>query len=294
MRRSLAAACAMLILVCSSSAPVAVADSVTAPPPVTGRWTASAEYSSPLAETMRGAARLRQTLTSTLRKRSSRIEFAVAAIDHVTGVTYAFHVGAAFETASIVKMDILAALLLRAQDAGRDLTAAQRSLADDMIRSSDNDAATALWWTIGGAAGLARANKRLGLTETRPGRDGWWGLTTTTVADQIRLVDAIADPDGPLDDDSRAYLLALMRGVDPDQDWGVSAGALPGETVALKNGWMPRSNQDGRWTVNSVGWVTGGGTDLAVAVLSRGHTSSAAGIAFVEEIARLVRHAVSP
>jgi len=293
MCRSLAAACAMLILVCSSSAPVAVAGSV-GPPPATGRWTASAEYSAPLAETMRGAARLRQALTRTLRTRSSRIEFAVAAIDHVTGVTYTFHAGEAFETASVVKMGILAALLLRAQDAGRDLTAAQQSLADDMIRSSDNEAASTLWWTIGGASGLARANKRLGLTETSPGQDGWWGLTTTTVADQIRLVDSIADPDGPLDDDSREFILALMRGVDHDQDWGVSAGALPGETVALKNGWMPRSDQDGRWTVNSVGWVTGGGTDLAVAVLSRGHASSAAGIAFVEEIARLVRRAVSP
>jgi hypothetical protein len=57
---------------------------------------------------------------------------------------------------------------------------------------------------------------------------------------------------------------------------------------------MPRSNQDGRWTVNSVGWITGGGTDLTMAVMSRGHASSAAGIAFVEEIARLVRQAVSP
>jgi hypothetical protein len=294
MRRPLAAACAALVLVCSSSTPGAAAGAVAATPPATGRWTASAEHSTPLAETMRGTARLRQALTSTLRKRSSQIKFSVAAIDHVTGATYTFRAGEAFETASIVKVDILAALLLRAQDAGRDLTAAQRSLADDMIRYSDNEAASALWWTIGGAAGLARANKRLGLTETSPGQDGWWGLTTTTVADQIRLVDAIADPDGPLDDDSREYILALMRGVDPDQDWGVSAGALPGETAALKNGWMPRSNQDGRWTVNSVGWVTGGGTDLTVAVLSRGHASSAAGIAFVEEVARLVRQVVSP
>ena len=147
-------------------------------PPATGRWTAGALHSTPLAETMRGAARLRQALTSALRKRSSRIEFAVAATDHVTGATYAFHASEAFETASVVKVDILAALLLRAQDAGRGLTAAERSLAGDMIRYSDNDAASALWWTIGGAAGLARANKRLGLTET-PSRTAG-GVSPTT------------------------------------------------------------------------------------------------------------------
>jgi hypothetical protein len=293
MRRPLAAVCAVLVLACSSSAPAAAAGSVATPPP-TGQSTASAESSAPLAATMRSTARQRQALTSTLQKRSSQTKFAVAAVDHVTGVTYTFHGGEPFETASVVKVDILAALLLQAQDAGRDLTAAQRSLADDMIRYSDNDAASALWWTIGGAAGLARADRRFGLTETSPGQDGWWGLTTTTVVDRIRLIDTIADPTGPLDDDSRQYILNLMRHVAPDQDWGVSAGALPGETTVLKNGWMPRSSQDGRWTVNSVGRVTGAGTDLTVAVMSRGHAGSAAGIAFVEEIARLVRQAVSP
>jgi hypothetical protein len=294
MRRSFAAACAVLVLACSSSTPSASAGSIAAPRPSTGRWSASAESSAPLAETVRSATRLRQALTSALRKRSSHADFAVAAVDHVTGATYTFHVGEAFETASVVKVDILAALLLQAQDAGRDLTSAERSWAGDMIRYSDNAAATALWWVIGGADGLAQANSRLGLTETSPGQDGWWGLTTTTVADRIRLVDAITDPEGPLDDDARTFILGLMRGVDVDQDWGVSAGARPGETTALKNGWMPRSNQDGRWTVNSMGWITGEGTDLTVVVMSRGHASSAAGIAFVEEIARLVRRVVSP
>ena len=183
------------------------------------------------------------------------------------------------------KVDILAALLLQAQDAGRDLTAAERSLADDMIRSSDNDAASALWWTHRrrGRTGPGQQAPRPDRDQPRPGGGGvsprrrWrtW----------IRLVDAIADPDGPLDRRLPEFILALMRGVDPDQDWGVSAAALPAETIALKNGWMPRSNQDGRWTVNSVGWITGGGTDLTVAVMSRGHpASSNAGIAFVEHI----------
>ncbi len=76
-------------------------------------------------------------------------------------------------TASVVKVDILTALLLAARDAGRDLTAAERAHAEAMIVRSDNDAATALWRVVGRAAGLDAANARLGLTRTVA--DARWG-----------------------------------------------------------------------------------------------------------------------
>ncbi|WP_371128091.1 hypothetical protein [Streptomyces sp. 2131.1] len=59
---------------------------------------------------------------------------------------------ATYATASIVKVDILAALLLRAQDEGRALTADERSRAAAMIEKSDNDSATVLLAAVGGAA----------------------------------------------------------------------------------------------------------------------------------------------
>ncbi len=34
-------------------------------------------------------------------------------------------------------------------------------------------------------------------------------------------------------------MLGLMEAVTPSQAWGVSAGAAPATTVALKNGWLP-------------------------------------------------------
>ncbi|MGN5377662.1 serine hydrolase [Streptomyces lasalocidi] len=88
----------------------------------------------------------------------------------------------AYDTASIVKVDILAAVLLQAQDAGRELTAQERAHAEPMIKQSDNAAADALWRQIGQADGLAAANKRLGLTSTTSGPGGRWGLTWTTAA----------------------------------------------------------------------------------------------------------------
>ncbi|MEV4824621.1 hypothetical protein [Micromonospora sp. NPDC049274] len=97
---------------------------------------------------------------------------AVAALDRQG--TAAVTVGAKrFETASIVKVNILAALLLRQNPPGRALRADTRRLAEAMIVSSDNDAAVALWQRIGGSRGLASANRALGLRETRP--SSHWG-----------------------------------------------------------------------------------------------------------------------
>lgn len=215
-------------------------------------------------------------------------DFAVAVQNHQSGVSYSFGADEPFETASVVKVEILAALLLQAREEGRPLTADERNLAQTMIQQSDNAAATALWSKIGGAGGLNDAAATLGLTETVPGANGWWGWTTTTVSDQIKLLEVIADPTGPLGD-SGQVILDLMGHVADDQDWGVSAASGPGESTALKNGWMTRENQGGRWTVNSVGRITGAGTDLTMAVMTRGHTSLSQGIAFVEKVAQLTR-----
>jgi len=210
---------------------------------------------------------------------------AVSAVAHRTGRSYSYQGNLPFQTASVVKVQIVAALLLQAQRAGRGLTGAERALAEAMITASDNAAGSALWRAVGDVAGMADADARLGLADTRPGADGWWGLTMTTADDQARLLTAIADPGGPLRHELSAYVLDLMARVAPDQAWGVSAAAAAGEPVAVKNGWMPRDDQGGRWTVNSVGRVG----EVTLAVLSEGHANLRAGIDVVEEIARNVR-----
>jgi hypothetical protein len=197
-----------------------------------------------------------------------------------------------YDTASIVKVDILAALLLRAQDAGRPLSGAERDLAGPMIRRSDNAAADALWRRIGRAPGLAAANERLGLTSTTGGPGGKWGLTRTTASDQVRLLRAVFGPGGTvrrgsggLDAGSRAYVRTLMSRVEPGQVWGVSAAGGAHARPVLKNGWLRRT-ATGRWDVNSVGEVSAGGHRYLVAVLSDGNASMGAGISLVERTAR--------
>ncbi|MGW2896529.1 serine hydrolase [Streptomyces sp. NPDC001212] len=195
---------------------------------------------------------------------------------------------AVFDTASIVKVGILAALLLRAQDAGRRLTARERTYAAAMIGHSDNDAASALWRVIGGADGLDAANERFGLTETTGGDGPLWGLTRTTAADQLVLLRQVFGGAGAerseLGEASRTYLQGLMGRIAPGQDWGVSAAA-DGSGWALKNGWLPRG-ATGLWVVNSIGRVTAGGDDYLVAALSSGNRTKEQGIALVEAAAR--------
>lgn len=195
-----------------------------------------------------------------------------------------------FDTASIVKVNVLAALLLDTQDSGRELTGRERTLAQAMIQHSDNEATTVLWSTIGGAAGLDAANRRLGLTATRGGADGHWGLTQTTSRDQLALLRAIFDNGSALGPPARAYLSKLMTSVAAGQRWGISAAA--DGRFALKNGWLPRSTT-GLWDVNSIGQVTTGGHRYLVAVVSAGHHSKRDGIATVESAARAAVAVVS-
>ncbi|MFE4253963.1 serine hydrolase [Streptomyces sp. NPDC056910] len=232
----------------------------------------------------------------------ARVSVAVAALDGATD-SAVYDGTSAFDTASIVKVDILAALLLRAQDAGRELTPQEHAYATAMIENSDNASAMALWEAIGGADGLDAANQTLGLTGTRAGAGGEWGLTQTTAEDQLTLLRAVfgtesakgaenADgaegaegADSGLSEASRAYVAGLMGRIASDQRWGVSAAADSASVCALKNGWLPRS-ATGLWDINSVGRVSVGGKRYLVSVLSDGNTTKGAGVALVEGAAK--------
>ncbi|MFG2881227.1 serine hydrolase [Streptomyces sp. NPDC048297] len=224
-------------------------------------------------------------------KGKQRVTAAVLDLDGAGRTPRVYGDNTPYDTASIVKVDILATALLQAQDSGHPLTARERAQAEDMIKHSDNAAANALWKKIGRAPGLEAANKRLGLTATQGGPGPKWGLTRTTVSDQIRLLRAVFDSGpttrtatGPaLDQASRTYLRTLMSRIAPEQSWGVSAADDAG--WALKNGWLQRNTTD-LWDVNSVGRITKGGHHYLVAVLSDGSKSMPEGVALVERAAR--------
>ncbi|MBO1331742.1 serine hydrolase [Streptomyces sp. VRA16 Mangrove soil] len=216
--------------------------------------------------------------------------FSVAVLDVENGTSAAYasgSAGATYDTASIVKVDILATLLLQAQDDGRSLTAQEKTYATAMIENSDNASTTALWDIIGRADGLDAANERLGLTGTTGGGGPLWGLTQTTATDQLALLQQVFaaddDADAVLDADARTYVQGLMGNVEADQQWGISAAGDDG--LAIKNGWLRRSTT-GLWDINSVGRVTVEGKQYLVAVVSDGSATQQDGIDLVEAVAK--------
>lgn len=213
-------------------------------------------------------------------------DFSVGVLDQDNGVTASYNGAQTYDTASIVKADILAVLLLRAQQRGTPLTDDEDEAATRMIENSDNDSATTLWDDVGGASGMSTTNVTFGLKDTVPGTDGYWGLTTTTVTDQLAVLTALTSDESPLDATSRAYALDLMHQIETDQAWGVSAAADPGTTPALKNGWLPVDDDNDLWVINSIGQVTCGGHNYLVAVLSNSQPDEQTGINQVSAVAK--------
>jgi beta-lactamase class A len=227
-------------------------------------------------------AALLAALAPVLAHRAGRL--AVGITDLSTGVTATYHSHQAFHTASIVKADILATLLLQLQRQHAGLSLDEQDLATAMIEESDNGAAAALWNIIGATPGLAAGDQVLRLRHTVPGVDGYWGLTSTTVTDQLRLLSDLTSRHGPLTGASRRYELGLMRSVEPGQNWGVPAAAGRRTQPAVKNGWMP-DGPLGLWDINSIGAISHHGQRLLIAVLSSEQPAEQGGIDQVQAAA---------
>ncbi|MEU6731838.1 serine hydrolase [Streptomyces physcomitrii] len=227
------------------------------------------------------AARLERDLATALRERAGTV--ALGLHDRSTGTSCTLRAAEAFDSASIVKVTVFAALLWDAEREGRALTKTEEARAEASITRSDNKATSALWKQLGPKkvrAFLAAA----GMHETVPGPDRFWGLTQVTAGDEQRLLDLVTRENGVLGKDSRDRLLAEMAAVVPDQRWGTPAGAPATELAHLKNGWLER-DQDG-WRVHSLGAFQGAGRDYTMTVLTRGNKTFAYGVDTVERLAR--------
>ncbi|MGX1757144.1 serine hydrolase [Streptomyces lydicus] len=210
---------------------------------------------------------------------------ALAIYDRPTRTRCEFKAGTHFDSASVVKVTVLGALLRQSQEAHRKLTPHEVKRTTAMITKSDNDATSALWHQIG-PAGIKRFLSLAGMGHTVPGAGKAWGLTQVTAADQLTLMQLLTTDNAVLTAPSRGYALDLMHRVAPDQRWGVPAGAPATASVHVKNGWLPRDT--GGWRVNSVGSFTGGGHDYGMAVLSTGSRTMDYGVDTVESAARVV------
>jgi beta-lactamase class A len=230
-------------------------------------------------------------MRSYLATRSGSVTAAVE--DLRTRQTWLYQPGARDQTGSIIKADILETLLRQAEVSRRSLDGADPAVIQGMIENSDNDDATDLWNLVGGSTGVGAYNVAAGLAQTDLNTQGYWGETTTSAADQIRLLHELVLPSRLLDVGSQRYELDLMEHIESDQDWGVSGGVPAGVSVALKNGWLPLTT-DADWEINSVGRIKGDGRWYLLAVLTAHDFSMPYGISTISRMSTLIWNGLKP
>lgn len=223
------------------------------------------------------------SMTNYIKSRAGQIS--VAVYDANNGHTYLYHPELKFDTASIVKVSIMADLLNQANKSGHPLTEQEQDLMVPMIENSSNSAASKLWNIAGGSSGIQSILKQAGMTATDPGKDGYWGLTQTTALDQVKMVRLFAYPNSVLDSSQREYGLNLMEHITSWENWGVSNGVPASGTVALKNGWLPYPK---KWWINSIGYINGSGRNYVIAVLTGGNASKPYGIDTIDHISEMI------
>jgi hypothetical protein len=151
--------------------------------------------------------------------------------------------------ASVVKLFIADDLLYQVAQGETDLTPEDRQALDVMLRASDDSAAEVFWERNGGSAIVTRVVARYGLTSTQPPSNGRWFNTTSTVTDLVHYYDKLLAGTGGLPPEQASIILSNLANSTPTAQDGMVAGGvypqrfgipegLPGEPVAVKQGWM--------------------------------------------------------
>jgi beta-lactamase class A len=209
--------------------------------------------------------------------RAGRISFAV--VDE-NGRLHGAHVDRVHNSASVVKVMFMVALLREPGVRDDDLTDSERSLLRAMITHSDNGAANAIFQRVGEAA-LYRLARDAGLDHftTQP----VWGLSTITAGSQARFMYRI---ERYIPKRHRAYAMRLLTQIVKRQRWGIPPVAPAGWTLYFKGGWSGRPS----WRINQVMLLRKPPRRFSLAVLTREQPSKDYGEHSIEGVAkRLLR-----
>jgi hypothetical protein len=213
--------------------------------------------------------------------------FGAAVVIPGRGLTFEYQGELNFPLLSVAKVPIMLTLLDQARNDGRPLTAYETRLLDQMIRASDNSAASTLWKSIGEDDGMNEFLSSTGMAPLESDRYSW-GETLASPVYMARLMATLVQGQ-ILDEPGRAQASHLLETVADSQDWGATAG-VAGATTGVKNGWY--REKDGAM-IHSLAYVVHEGrSPYAIAVFTRGNASPLAGIKLIEEFAGLVNAAL--
>ncbi|MDY6998774.1 MAG: serine hydrolase [Actinomycetota bacterium] len=176
-------------------------------------------------------------------------DITAAVLDRNTGQLVTNGNGRTIAIASVVKLFIADDLLLQVADGRVTLSEEDRHALDVMLRSSDDSAAEVFWNRSGGSAVIDRVVSRYGLAQTSAPGNGRWYNTISTVTDLVRYYDMLLAGTGGLPPEQAAVILSNLAASTPTAPDGMVAGGvypqrfgipegLPGEPVAVKQGWM--------------------------------------------------------
>jgi len=170
-------------------------------------------------------------------------QISVVVLDRNTGQIVSSGDDSPFPIASVVKLFIADDLLLQESKGETELSPADRSALDVMLRSSDDDAAENFWNRSGGSDIVDRVVARYGLTNTKKPYNGKWDLTTSTAGDLVQYYDKLLSGSGGLPPEQANVIMANLaqstpKGIDGyPQRFGIPDG-LYEERVAVKQGWF--------------------------------------------------------
>jgi hypothetical protein len=209
--------------------------------------------------------------------RAGRISFAV--VDEA-GRLRGSHPDRVHNSASVVKVMFMVALLREPGVRHDELTAGEEALLKPMIRRSDNQAATAVYNRVGQGSLYDLADDAgLDRFTTQP----TWGLTTITAGSQARFMSTLQSY---IPKRHRAYAMHLLERIVPSQRWGIPPVAPHGWNLHFKGGWSGAPS----WRVNQVMQLRQAPRRFAVAILAREQPSMGYGEESIEGVAkRLLR-----
>ena len=236
------------------------------------------------------AAKLTKDITAALKGHRSTTALAVQ--DHRTRTSCTLRPTQHVDSASVVKVTVLAALLWDAQKADRPLTPREeraRHGHDHQVGQRRDHR----------AVGLARPREGQGVHQGGghdpygAGRRGRMGAHP----DHRPRRTASADPGDGQEQGPRRQLAVpsswsgCARSC-RQQRWGVPAGAPGDATVQLKNGWLERSTHG--WRVHSVGAFSGRGHDYVITVLTQDNKTMEDGVDTIQAVSKAVHKDIGP
>jgi beta-lactamase class A len=182
-----------------------------------------------------------------------------------------------FVSASVSKAFMLVAYLRHLDAAGEDLDSGAAATLRSMITVSDNNAADAIYSSLGD--GPIEIAARAAGADTVDAR-GYWSEAYLSAEDGARFMRRVR---ALVPRRFRPFAMGLLAGVTAEQRWGIPEAAGNRWRVWFKGGW--RTTDLGALT-HQAALLRRGHRRIAIAVLTDGMPSMAAGTETIEGVAR--------